>query len=424
MKRKISVSVCLVLMLISAFVSFQITYTYQTNKYEGTIYGFSKWSEFNSKLDDIEEIAGEGTGTKWQNIYSVLAEVDAYTRAGYIGEINEEHLLDYVMTGYMYGTDDKYAAYMPKSEYDAFLLSSTEGSMVGIGVRIIYDNNLGGIYVTSVVPDSPAQLAGIKPGDVIVGVEGQSVSDIGYYGAYNVIKNGTEGQPVVLTVAGASDNYQSTREVTVIRSVVAVQTVRSRMINDKIACIEIYEFTSTTPREFISAMETFRSEGVENFVFDVRNNPGGSLDGVAGVLDYLLPEGPIIRCISKTGDEQILSSDAKCIEANMVVLVNEHTASAGELFTAALRDYDKATVIGTTTYGKGSMQTIIPISNGGAIKMSTQMYNPPFSDNYDGIGIVPDKTVELSDEAKAVFYKLTDEEDVQLMSAVDELKNK
>ena len=120
----------------------------------------------------------------------------------------------------------------------------------------------------------------------------------------------------------------------------------------------------------------------------------------------------------------MISSDAKNLDAPMVVLVNENTASAGELFTAALRDYNKASIIGTKTYGKGSMQSVIPLSNGGAIKLSSEMYYPPYGENYDGVGIVPDKTVELSAEAQANFYKLTDEEDIQLMSALDEIQSK
>lgn len=424
MKRKVSLSVCAVLMLIAAFISFQMTYTYVVNKYEKTIYGFSKWSEIDSRLDDIEETAGEGTGTKWQEVYKLLTEVDNTARTLYVNDIDEDELLEYVLTGYMYGLGDNYSAYMPKSEYDAFMQSTVGGSMVGIGVRITYDNNLGGIYVTSVMPGTPAEQAGVLPADVIVAVDGVAVSESGYYNAYNHIKEGEEGEPVVLEIAEGATDYTTTKSVSVTRQVLETSTVESRMLTKDIAYVGIYEFDATTGKEFVSHMDALIADGAKKYVFDVRNNPGGTVGGVSEVLDYLLPEGPIIRTVSKNGAENVLSSDAKCLDAPMVVLANENTASAGELFTAALRDYNKATIIGTKTFGKGSMQSVIPLSNGGAIKLSTEMYNPPYSDNYDGVGIVPDKTVELSEEAQLNFYKLTDEEDIQLMSALDELNSK
>ena len=424
MKRKISFSVCLILMLIAAFVSFQLTYTYLTDKYEGTVYGFRKWSDINSRFDDIEAITDDVSDTKWQDIYSVLAEADSYVRSGYVKDIDDDYLLDYVLAGYMYGINDKYSSYMPKSEYDAFVLSSQQGSMVGIGVRISYDNTIGGMYITSVIPGSPSEAAGITAGDVIIGVDGKSVSEIGYYSAYNIIKEGKEGEAVTLSIATAVSGYTETKNYIVNREIVKTETVLTRMLTNDIAYVNILSFDSTTGEEFSQKMDALIADGALRFIFDVRNNPGGSVDGVSEVLDYLLPEGPIIRCISKNGEEFVIESDEKDLIAPMVVIVNENTASGGELFTAALRDYDKATVIGTTTYGKGTMQTVIPLSNGGAIRFSTQMYNPPYGENYEGIGIVPDKTVELSPEASANFYKLTDEEDTQLMSALDEVRNK
>lgn len=422
-KRRISLSMCLVLMLIAAFISFQITYTHLTDQYESTIYGFNKWSAVNSSLDNIEETVGDSTTSKWQNVYTTLAEADSYVRAHYVGDIDEEELLDYVMTGYFYGTGDKYAAYMPPSEYEAFT-KSAEGSMVGIGVRIAYDNTLGGIYVTSVIPDSPAEKAGLMPGDVITHVEGNSVEEYGYYNCYNLIKSGKENEPVSFVVATKAANYTDRIPVTVIRAAVKTETVLSRMLDDKIAYVQILEFNTATPDEFTTTMDALLAQGAERFIFDVRNNPGGNVDGVCGVLDYLLPEGPIIRCISKNGDEQVIQSDAKELVAPMAVLINGNTASGGELFTAALRDYNKATILGTTSYGKGTMQTVIPLSNGGGIKFSTQMYNPPYGENYEGVGITPDKTVELSDDALSHYYRMTDEEDTQLQAAIDDVKNR
>ena len=218
--------------------------------------------------------------------------------------------------------------------------------------------------------------------------------------------------------------YAQTKEYTLVRTKVDTDTVLTRMLTDKVAYVNILNFDMTTGKEFKKEMDELAKKGAEKYIFDVRNNPGGTIGGVKEVLDYLLPEGPIIRCFTKDGEQSVEYSDAKELVAPMIVLVNENTASGGELFTAALRDYEKATVIGTKTYGKGTVQTVIPVSSGGGIKLSVMMYNPPKSDNYEGIGIEPDKTVYLSDEAKSKFYRLKDSEDDQLQAALDDILNK
>lgn len=423
MKRKVSVSACVVLMLMASFVSIQITSSYMTNKYESVVYGYSKWSDINSDFDTIEKIAGNEAGTNWQNVYSDLSEVDAYVRTNYIGDIDDDNLRDFVIAGYLYGIEDKYAAYIPEEDYKAYT-ESFEGSMVGVGIRVTDDGAMGGMYVTSVVPEGPAEKAGIITGDIIVAVDGNNISEFGYYNAYNIIKQGKENDPVVLTVATAMSGYAQTKEYTLVRTKVDTDTVLTRMLTDKVAYVNILNFDMTTGKEFKKEMDELAKKGAEKYIFDVRNNPGGTIGGVKEVLDYLLPEGPIIRCFTKDGEQSVEYSDAKELVAPMIVLVNENTASGGELFTAALRDYEKATVIGTKTYGKGTVQTVIPVSSGGGIKLSVMMYNPPKSDNYEGIGIEPDKTVYLSDEAKSKFYRLKDSEDDQLQAALDDILNK
>ncbi len=423
MKRKVSVGACIILMIMSAFVAVQITSSYMTNKYESVVYGYSKWSDINSDLDTIEAIAGNDAGTNWQNVYTDLSEVDAYVRTNYVGDIDEENLRDFVLAGYLYGTGDKYAAYMPEEEYKAYT-ESFEGSIVGVGIRITDDVTTGGMYVTSVVPEGPAEKAGIITGDIIVAVDGNLISEYGYYNAYNLIREGKENEPVMLQVLTSASQYTESKDYTLVRSKVQTDTVITRMIHDDIGYVNILSFDMTTGNEFKNAMDALAKDGAKKYIFDVRNNPGGTIVGVRDVLDYLLPEGPVIRCFTKNGEETAEYSDAKELAAPMVVITNGNTASGGELFTAALRDYEKATVIGTTTYGKGTVQTIFPISNGGGVKLSVMMYNPPISDNYEGVGIVPDKTVELSNEAMANFYRLTDEEDTQLQAAIDEIINK
>ena len=173
----------------------------------------------------------------------------------------------------------------------------------------------------------------------------------------------------------------------------------------------------------MNAVETLTAEGCEKLVIDLRYNPGGELSSIVTTLDYILPEGPIIRIFDANGKEvDAYYSESGELDVPMAVLVNENTASAAELFTAAVRDYDKAVIVGTTTYGKGCMQSTIPLSDGGAVTVTNHMYNPPFSDNYHGVGIVPDVEVELDESLEDKnFYKITDEEDNQLTAAVEAL---
>ncbi|MCL2816023.1 MAG: S41 family peptidase, partial [Oscillospiraceae bacterium] len=204
------------------------------------------------------------------------------------------------------------------------------------------------------------------------------------------------------------------------------QSVKYRMINGDIGYIRIKTFNRETPGEFINAVNELTAAGASEYIFDVRYNPGGDLLGVTQTLDYLLPEGPIIRYTYKnSGEPEVIFSDAEEIVAPMAVLMNESTASAAELFCAALQDYEKAVLIGAKTYGKGTMQGIYTLSDGiTAIKISNARYLPPFGECYDGIGIFPHIEVALPEELlkEKGFEKITDEEDTQLQAAIEALE--
>lgn len=426
MKKRISLAHTLLLILIAVFLTFQITFTLVTSKYENSIFGLHNWQSLTNKLDYIGSTLPDDNAENgsWKNVYEKLSEIDLIVRSMYISEIDEQYLSDYIMSGYVYGLKDKYAAYLPKEEFDEYLTSIKEGSTVGIGVRIVYDNTIGGIYVSTVIPETPAEEAGLLPGDVIVAVNANAVDTVGYYGAYNIIKDGAAGEPVNLSVATKASDYSEIKEITVVRRKITAVTVTGRIINKNIGYIKIYEFDNNTPEEFKKLYADLTKKGAKKLILDVRDNPGGTLTGVHETLDFILPEGPTVITTDKTGKEVSLTSDKSCIELPMSVLMNQSTASAGELFAAALKDYKIATLIGTTTFGKGSVQTILPLSDGSGIKFSTQMYRPPYSENYDGVGVTPDIESFLSEELLERRYMLTDAEDTQLQCAINELKNK
>ncbi len=362
-----------------------------------------------------------------------LTIVDAYFRAYYIGELDEDALLDGIIAGYVEGTGDDFGAYYNAAEFENFM-SDYNAELVGIGVNVIYNTEYETLEILSVVPESPALEAGVQPGDLIytVGEDRELASELGYYPTIDKLR-GEVGTEAVFSVLRGK-NYTEEVEFRIIREKIIEITVMSHVyeLDDSIGIIKITSFDAKTPEQFIAALEELQNSGCDKFVIDLRYNPGGELQSICTILDYIVPDGgPIIHIIDGDGKEvdAEYATDGHDLNVPMAVLVNGSTASAAELFTATVRDYEKATIVGTTTYGKGCMQTTIPLySNlltgklydGSAVTITYRMYDPPFSENYHGVGIVPDVVVEL-DEAllEKNIYKITDEEDNQLRAAVE-----
>lgn len=393
MSKKVSIGAAIVLMLLAALVTFQITYVGLSNKYK---------KDLNSVIAS-------------QQLFSKLSMVDSYYHSLYIGELDEEELIDNTIRGYVYGTGDKYAYYLDREQY-AELISDTNAEMQGIGVYVIFQNDV--IEIISVMPDSPALEAGIEPGDLVVYVEGESVSEIGYNAAISKLK-GEAGTYAEFTVLRGEELI----DFRIKRGYVNEQTVMSRTLESDptIGIVRILSFDLGTPGQFKEACQNLIDGGAKKFIFDVRYNPGGDLRSIVEILDYLLPEGPIVRITDKDGNVvETYTSDASSLDLPFCVLTNGSTASAAELFTSALKDYEKATVVGTNTYGKGTVQTIIPLSDGTGIGISYRLYCPPFSDNFEGVGVAPDVEVEPDESlAGKNIYKITDSEDNQLQKAVE-----
>ena len=325
----------------------------------------------------------------------------------------------------MYGIGDKYAEYFDKEEF-ATLMKDTEGEMTGIGIQVVHNADLGAIQVISVFPDSPAYSAGLRPGDLITFVlqdgEKVSVSSLGYTMALSALQ-GKEGTVAEFTV-NRGKNYEEQIDFSIERKKITQVTVEHRVYSEDktVGIIVINSFDSKTPEQFKASLEALKSAGCTRLVLDVRNNPGGELISVCTVLDMLLPEGPVIRTLDRDGNEEIVyTSDKNELDMPMAVIMNGSTASAGELFASALKDYDKAPLIGEKSFGKGSMQTIKSFPDGTGLKYTYRYYCPPFSDNFDGVGITPDVEVVLEYESALNFYTMEDHEDPQLQAAIAQL---
>ena len=396
MNRKIPFSACIVLMLIAAIFTYQITTISIESRYAGKVSSVSKTPSDDPKL----------------------AEAKYYIKNYYVKDYNEDDVNDAAVIGYILGLKDPHSSYYTKEQFDE-LTDTTQGGATGIGIRIFNNAKTDEMTIFEVVRSSPAEESGILPKDVITSVDGKPYNELGYEGAYNALL-GKEGETVEIGIKRG--NEQITANVT--RRHFEQQTVTARLCetNKSIGYVKIYSFDNSTTNQFKNAVEELLELGANSFIFDVRSNPGGTLDSVSKILDYLLPAGPIIRMVDKNGETEIMKSDSAELSCPMVVLANGSSASAAELFTSALMDYNKATFIGTKTYGKGTIQTSFKLSDGSGMRLSTQYYLPPFSASFDGLGIEPDIEIQLSEESMATFYLLGETEDEQLAAAIDYLK--
>ncbi|MBR4335539.1 MAG: PDZ domain-containing protein [Clostridia bacterium] len=367
-----------------------------------------------------------------------------------IDETDEDEVTDLLCECYLSAAGDKYAYYM-NPEALAEHNSDMAGTYVGIGVQVTNDAVARRITVTAVFPDTPAYDAGVLAGDTIEGVGDTSADEITFAELVNRIR-GQEGTEVTVTFARNGEPY--TRTMT--RRTVIQVTASGKLLpgSPKIGLISITEFDDSTFPQFKAALDALldadgdgldedgdgkTDPDIDGLVFDVRNNPGGYLSAILHVLDYMMPDGtPLANYEYYNGQiEYDAAHDGFAVlpaDLPIAVICNEHTASAGELFTCAMQDYGReglldVTVVGVVTYGKGTMQTQVYLTEGPdrrgsddatrATTISFALYNPPYSENYEGVGIIPDLVVELSEEAKQKsIYVLTEEEDVQRAAAL------
>ena len=353
-----------------------------------------------------------------------LQEIASLYEKNYLYDVDRDQLADQLAKTYVYTSGDRFSSYYSAEEW-AEQQANASGSSVGIGVYAAISPT-GEIHIARTMSGSAAERAGIMSGDIITAIDGVRVKEIGYQAAADLIK-GEAGSQITLEILRGTE----TLTVTVVRAQYTPQTVFAETVMHEgklYGYVYITEFLSvrTTYYQFKNAIDALVEQGVEGLIFDVRNNPGGDLDPIVYILDYLLPEGPIVHLYHEGREKPVTySSDAQEIDLPMTVLANENTASAAELFTAALRDYGKAEIVGTKTYGKGCGQSGRMLSDGSVVFLTTFLYSPPYSGNYDGIGILPDHEVELVDKWQNTnLFLVPHEEDNQLLTAVGNIASK
>ena len=347
-----------------------------------------------------------------EKIDTLMQVVDYY----YLYDYDEDAMIDAIYKAVMDSLDDPYSVYYTEEEYKAFLESSS-GSYCGIGVVVQQNIETGIITAVRPYENCPGYEAGIRPGDIILAVNGTEVTGMDLNAAVSMIR-GEEGTKVTLTIGREDEEF----DVEVTRRQIDVETVTYRMLEDNIGYILVEEFDEVTARQFIQAMDALDAQGMKALVVDIRNNPGGLLNIVIDMLDEILPEGVIVSVKDRNGATEEYTSDAATrLNVPLAVLINGNSASASEIFAGAVQDYGVGTLVGTTTFGKGIVQTIFSMKDGTGLKLTIEDYYTPSGRSIHKIGVDPDVEIDLPDELKKLVT-IPEDEDVQLQKAIDILK--
>lgn len=335
-------------------------------------------------------------------------------------KVKKEDLQNGMYKGLMNSIDDKYAQYYTPDEYNDFQ-ETNNGQYGGIGAYVSQNSDTGDIVIVNPFDGAPAKEAGIKPGDIIVDIDGTSVVGMELSDAVTLMKGEPDTDVSVKVLR--DDEYI---DVNITRKVVDVPTVKHEIIeNGDIGYIYVSGFDKVTSTQFRQALDDIEAKNAKALIVDIRDNGGGMLDVVVDMLDRLLPEGLLVYTETNQGrDEEYYSTNEESYDKPMAVLINGYSASASEVFAGAVQDYKAGTIIGTTSYGKGIVQSIFSLNkdgDGSAIKLTTARYYTPNGRNIHGIGITPDITIEYNDELveerDGLYY------DNQMLMAISVLKN-
>lgn len=399
-KRNLKIKFILITIFVSivvAILASEVTMMYYTNRY--------------GDLNKIKKgtVAAE---TKREKNIDVIAETLTSFREvidrEFIGEINESKILDETIKGYVNGLDDEYSEYLTAEDWDEFQTVAL-GNYVGIGIYMSTDKN-DNVVVVEPIKDSPAEMVGIKSGDIIVGVNDESVIGVGSEIVSNKIK-GEEGTKVKVTVERNGEYLDFDIE----RKAIKIYHVETEMLENNIGYISLLTFDEGCADEFKKEYLELKNKGAKKIIVDIRNNTGGLVEEALRLLDLFLPKNSTTlitvdangkKEFSKTKNSQVITED-------VVVLVNEYSASASEIFAGALKDHGRAQIVGTKTYGKGVIQSVFMLEDGSALKLTVEEYFTPNETKINKVGIEPNHAVELD---------LENQIDTQLNKAKELLK--
>lgn len=402
-KKRFKVYKIIMLVVIVAFVTFMITSIgmYQLLSDKG---GNNAGILINSSSSDA-------TLTTTLNRYRKL--IDKY----YLGEVDEEKLKEGAIKGYIEGLDDPYTEYISKEDMKDYL-EDTMGNFVGIGIYMVKNTEANKVQVLAPIKNSPAEKAGILPGDLIVAVDGVNYTGDDMSVVSSKIK-GEEGTTVKVEMLRGTE----TKTFELKRENIKVNPVEGKVLESQIGYIEFSSFDEGTAEDFKAKYEELQKQGIKSLIIDLRNNGGGIVDEALEIADYIADKGSVLLYeVDKNNNEEVKKSEHDpIITVPIVILTNENTASSSEILAGALKDLGKAKTCGVKTYGKGVIQQVLTLGDGSGIKITSEKYLTPNKTEINKIGIEPDEKVELPKTVENVLL-VEEKDDTQLQKAIEMLK--
>lgn len=333
--------------------------------------------------------------------------VKRFIEARYVSDVNETKLMDGAISGMVQSLGDPHSLYMNADRFEQ-LKEHTEGEFGGIGVTMGFKDSK--VTIISVLDDTPGQHAGLEAGDEIMAVDGTPVSEMQPEEVAMHIR-GEVGTKVVLTIERGGE----TQDYTIERATIKIDTAKGTMLEDGMGYIRIASFSENTGKEFKAAYDSLEEQGMKGLIIDLRENPGGLVTSCVEIANMVVPKGPIVSVVERDGSKEVHESKLEESKYPIVVLIDGNSASASEILAGALQDTGAATLVGTKSYGKGSVQVVVPMLHNDGLKLTIAKYYTPNGRCIDGTGIEPDVEVELPEGATT---------DVQLEKAKEVLKEK
>lgn len=362
--------------------------------------------------------AGSLADDVWERAKVVEAYIDQYY---WKDDIPDQVISEHAAKGMVAALGDKYSAYFTSEEL-AETMDSISGDYEGIGATIQMDPETGRKTVSALQEGKPAERAGLKVGDEIVKINGKEIKELGLSEAVKLISK-EEGEKSVLTILRQEDGKTVTKEITVVCETIINESVTSKMLTGKIGYIRVSSFNKETVKQYTDSITNLEKAEERGLIIDLRGNGGGSLEATIQMLDRMLPKGDLITEKNKArGDKLYTSTDEKRFDKPVVILINEGSASASEVFAGCMQDRGAATLLGTKSFGKGIVQTIFSLekSCGGGIKLTTGEYLLPGGRCIQGEGLTPDVEVKYTGSSK----ELGEKDDNQLQKALEVMEEK
>lgn len=361
--------------------------------------------------NNVKYVSTDSVGRTFKTFYNFIEK-------NYIGDIDEDEMLESAIKGYVAGLNDEYSEYITKEEMKEYMQDAT-GKYVGIGVYIANNTKTNQIVVLTPIKGSPAEEAGIKSGDVITKVDGVAYTGKQLSEASSALKK-EEGTKVKVEILRESGE---TVELEIERKTIKVNHIDAKVLDNNIGYMEIDTFDDGCYEEFKTKWEELKNQNIKSLIIDLRNNGGGIVKEATDIADMMVEKGEtLLITTSKNKEEKITkATQEKTINLPIVILVNENTASSSEILSAAVKENnDNVTIVGKTTYGKGVIQTIFNLTDGSGIKLTTNEYYTPKRNTINKVGIKPDIEVEFPKEES--LYSVEEKDDTQLQKAIEILK--